>query len=158
MKKISRIIFMLLIIFVPFTGCDDDEEDIKDLTLVSLTCGNVDLYGATSATDVPVDQTIVAVFSTNIDEATVATAVSILKGETDVPFTTVVDGKTLTITVTGGLITGTRYTVNISAGLESTQGAVLGAISASFTVATVSPRAPAFICIFHTSGSLDVLP
>jgi len=158
MKKISRIIFMLLIIFVPFTGCDDDE-DIKDLNLITLTCGNVDLYAATSATNVPVDQPIVAVFSTNIDEATVAAAISLMKGASNVPFTTAVDGKTLTITITGGLITGTNYSLNVSAALKSTQGAVLGAVSATFTTLGVGidtpPKANNQVLYLQFNNSID---
>jgi hypothetical protein len=141
MKKVSSIILLFSVILFSLNSCDKDD-DVTELTLLTLTSGNVDLYGATTAVDVLVDQPIVAVFSTNIDEATVAAAISLTKGGSDVAFTTSVDGATLTITVTGGLITGTNYSLGISAALKSTQGAIFGAATVTFTTIGVGIDTP----------------
>ncbi|HSH25111.1 MAG TPA: Ig-like domain-containing protein, partial [Massilibacterium sp.] len=142
MKKVSSIILLFSVILFSFISCDNDDDDVTELTLLTLTSGDVDLYGATVAVNVPVDQPIVAVFSTSIDEATVANAITLTKGGSDVDFTTSVDGETLTITVTGGLITGTNYSLGISAALKSTQGAIFEAATVTFTTMGVGIDTP----------------
>lgn len=141
MKKVSSIILLFSVILFSLNSCDKDD-DVTELTLLTLTSGNVDLYGATTAVDVLVDQPIVAVFSTNIDETTIDAAISLTKGGTDVAFTTSVDGATLTLTVTGGLITGTNYSLGISTALKSTQGAIFGAATVTFTTIGVGIDTP----------------
>jgi hypothetical protein len=129
------------VILISFISCKKDEV-IADFKLESLKAGNVDLYGATSAVGVPVDQTIVAVFTDDIDAATVTSALSLLKGTSAVAFTTSVSGKTLTITVTGDLMTGTKYSLSFSAALKSIQGDAMSDVTVPFTTIGVGVDTP----------------
>lgn len=82
MKKVKWMIGMLTLIsatafFVNCGGNDSNNSDPVALTLFSLTAGDADLNGATSASDVAQDAAIVAVFSTELD-ATSATSANIV--------------------------------------------------------------------------------
>jgi hypothetical protein len=140
MRKFRKISLFFLVILISLISCK--KEVIDDFTLVSMESGNVDLFGSTSAVDVPVDQPIVAVFSTDIDAATVSSGLSILQGTTDVAFTTSVSGKTLTITITDGLVTGTKYNLTFSAELLSAQGKAFTAKTIQFTTVGVGIDTP----------------
>ncbi|MCF8371372.1 MAG: Ig-like domain-containing protein [Bacteroidales bacterium] len=134
MKKIISSLILLSLTFglVFFNGCKEDDDPIVEFTLESLKSGNLELDGATSATNVPVDQPIIAVFANDIDESTVANSITLTRGTTDVPFTTSVSGNTLTITVTGGLLTGASYNLTIASTLESIQGAAFSSLTVTF--------------------------
>lgn len=96
MMKITKLSLVLLfaVSLATFTGCKDDEEPaaIEILSIsatgTDITTGNqitVDLNGATSATDVPPDATITAVFTREIDATTASSAnISLNDGFADV--------------------------------------------------------------------------
>lgn len=138
MKNVKWILSVLVVagmLATTLVGCgDDDEPAAKALTLVTLTADGVDLNGASSAVGVPVGATIVAEFSTNVDEATVD-AISLLRDYDDVdyPVTVTVDGSTVTINPDDDFSTGTLFNLTFGTGLASTEGKVLSAaISRTF--------------------------
>jgi hypothetical protein len=115
-------------------GCDDDDEP-EALTLVSLNAGSIDLNAATSATGVPVNSTIVAEFSTDVDPATV-NAITLTRDfdDTVYPATITVNGSTVTIDPNDDFSTGTLFIVNFGTGLKSTEGKFLTeAVERNFT-------------------------
>lgn len=135
MKKLMSILvlFSLMAGIVSLSGCKkDEEEEIIDFVLSSLKSGNLDLDGATSATNVPLDQPIIAVFASDISEASVAGSITLTRGSNNVAFTTAVSGKTLTITPAGGLLSGASYTLALANTLKSTQGDGFNGLSVTF--------------------------
>ena len=109
---------------VLFNGCKEEEEPV--FTLISLmTDGGLDLAGATTATDVPEDALIIAVFSSNVDETT-ATETNFMITRADdsemADYSIDVSGATVTITPTTGWNGGTQYSLELSAGITGTNG------------------------------------
>lgn len=127
MKKLKWMTGSLLlasaVLLVP-TACEDDEAPA--LTLVSITANGIDLNGSTSATGVSTSATIVAEFSTEVDETTVD-AISLIRDFDDAAYDVdvTVDGKTVTIEPTTDFSTGTLFNLSFGTGLKSTQGKVL---------------------------------
>lgn len=144
MKNVKLMLSCLLTfaLVVTLSNCGDDDEPAA-LTLSSLTAGSIDLNGATSPTNVPVDASITATFSTEVDDATANESTITLTRDYDdaqLPLDIVVSGKTITITPEEDLGTGTLYILKIS-GIESTGGKGLsGAVERNFTTeGTFSP-------------------
>lgn len=129
MKKLKWMTGSLLlasaVLLVP-SGCEDEEAPA--LTLVSLTANDIDLNGSSSATGVSTSATIVAEFSTEVDETTVD-AISLIRDYDDAAYDidVTVDGKTVTIEPTTTFSTGTLFNLSFGTGLTSTQGKVLTA-------------------------------
>jgi len=145
MKKVKLMMSWLLALAVMATlsNCGNDDDDPEAITLSSLTAGSIDLNGATSPTNVPVDAVITATFSTDVDDATATESNITLTRDYDdaeLPLNISVDGNVVTITPEEDLGSGTLYILRI-AGLESTEGESLGsAIERNFTTAgTFSP-------------------
>ncbi len=116
-------------------SCKKDDEPTP-LTLSALMAGTIDLNGATAPTDVPVDPTITATFSTDVDPTTATTANITLTqdyDDADIALNIVASGKTITITPAADLGTGTLYELNFGAGLLSKDGLALTALARSFT-------------------------
>jgi hypothetical protein len=85
---------------------------------------------------VPVNPTITATFSTDVDAAT-ATADNITLTENydalSIPLTIAVAGKVVTITPNASLANGAVYKLEVTAGLKASDGETLNAIDRSFT-------------------------
>lgn len=109
-----------------FTGCGDDETEPK-LKLVSLKAGDIDLNTATTAVNVPVGVTILAEFSTNVDETTVD-AISLVReyDGAEYPVDVTVVGNALIIEPQQSFSTGTLFVLNFGAELTSDGGKKLG--------------------------------
>ncbi|PKP53387.1 MAG: hypothetical protein CVT92_04410 [Bacteroidetes bacterium HGW-Bacteroidetes-1] len=153
-----------------FQGCKKDDEP-KDLTLATLLAGTVDLNGATSPNTVPVDASIVATFSTDIDAATVSAANIKLTQDydnTDVQINITASGKTMTITPVSELGTGTLYKLSFSGAIMSTDAKPLTAFDRTFTtIGTFAPtgaiahwnfedNANDIIGTYNSSAAIDV--
>lgn len=152
--KLLKSIFGLTLIMglVVMTSCskDDGPAVLELLSIVAtgddVTSGSdvsVDLNGATSATGVPVDPTIVATFSRDLDETTVNTT----NIETSIDGAVVtasmsVSGGEVTITFSDELSRGTDYVVSISADVTAADGGTLASASRSFTTGGVAPVTP----------------
>lgn len=114
-------------------ACDDDEP--KALELVSLTAGSIDLNAATSATGIPVNSTITAEFTTDVDPATV-NAISLTRqfDAADYPATITANGNVVTIDPDDDFSTGTLFILEFGTGLKSKGGKALAeAIQRNFT-------------------------
>jgi hypothetical protein len=115
-------------------SCKDDLP--TDLTLSTLKVGTIDLNGATSPTDVPVNPTITAVFSTDIDQTTATSANITLTQDYDdanISLNITVSGNTITIVPASDLGNGSLYKLSFSAALKATNGKLLTALDRSFT-------------------------
>jgi Bacterial Ig-like domain len=129
MKNVKWIVSSLLLVGIlatTFVGCNKDDEP-PALTLVSLKAGSIDLNGSTSAVGVPTSVTIVAEFSTEVDQTSVD-AVSLTRDfdGADYPVTISVDGKMVTITPSGLFSTGTLFKLTLAGTLKSTGAKTLG--------------------------------
>lgn len=116
-----------------FSGCGEDDSPPAALTLVSLTAGAIDLNGASSATGIPVSSTIVAEFSTEVNDATIEAITMMDYESADVALNITVDGKTVTIDPTSNFAAGAQYILNIENTLASVGGTKVTAFERSFT-------------------------
>jgi len=125
-----------------FNGCKKDEDPV-DLSLSSLTAGDIDLNGATSPSDVSVEPIIKATFNVNIDPATVTASSVTLTQDYDgasIPITTEVSNNVITIKPSQTLGSGTLYKLNMTAAIMSTDAKPMTNIDRTFTTAgTFSP-------------------
>lgn len=127
---------------ITLNSCKDD--DPVELVLTSLVAGDIDLNSATSPTTVPVEPTIVATFSTDIDPLSVtASTVKMTQDydNTDIPLTTTVTGKTITIVPGATLGNGALYKLMLSPDIKSKEGKFLPATDRNFT--TIGTFVPA---------------
>ena len=105
-------------------SCDDDDAPAA-FTIQAITAGSIDLNGATSPTNVPVDPVITVTFTTDVDPATVNnTNIKLLRDydAAEIPITVAASGSSVTIQPDDNLATGALYKLDLTAGLESTQG------------------------------------
>lgn len=138
MKK-KNVLFSLFLIFaalaITISSCKKDD-DPTPLTLLSLTAGSYDLNGATAPIGVSVSPSIVATFSTNVDETTATSSNITLTQEyddADIVINVSGVGNVVTITTTENLSNGALYQLNFGAGLESTDGLPVTSFTRSFT-------------------------
>ncbi|MBZ0242088.1 MAG: Ig-like domain-containing protein, partial [Bacteroidales bacterium] len=145
MKK-NQFLFLFLIVLTSaalvFNGCKKDDDPV-DLSLSSLTTGDIDLNGATSPSNVPVEPVIKASFNVNIDPATVnASSVSLTQDYdgANIPLTTEVSNNIITIRPNQALGSGTLYKLKLTAAIKSTDAKPLSNTDRAFTTAgTFSP-------------------
>jgi hypothetical protein len=141
MKKLSLFLGMLTAIAVLATvlvSCSED--DPVPITLTSLTAGSIDLNGATSATEVPVDAVITAVFTTDVDASTATSSTIKLTrdyDDADVAATITVSGKNVTITPQDDLTGGALFELAFLAGIKSTEGETLTGFNRTFSTAGI---------------------
>lgn len=157
MKNLKNLLSIMALLFsvavLPFViaSCDDDEAP-AELTLSTLTAGDIDLNAATSPTNVPADAAITATFSTDFDAASVSESNVTLTRDyddavMDVNLTT--SGKTITITPAEPLGSGTLYILKLNTGLKSSGGKTLAtAVERNFT--TEGTFAPAGVIAHYT--------
>jgi hypothetical protein len=137
MKK-QHVFLALTVVILFFTvalnSCKKDEP--TPLTLSTLVAGTINLNGATSATGVPVNPTIVATFATEVN-ATTATASNITLTEdydaASIPLTIAVSGNTITLTLANPLAGGALYKISFGVGLLATNGLALPVTDRFFT-------------------------
>ena len=137
--KRKHLFTSLLLFAVAFslmlTSCKKDPDPLE---LESLMAGTIDLNGATSPTNVPVNPTIVAKFTVDIDPATAtASNITMVQDYDDAPITLTVSasGNTITITPQGALGTGALYQLSIGAGLKSVDAIAITPLQRTFTTA-----------------------
>lgn len=153
MKKLtifSAILIMAGMVSVLITSCKKEEEP-SPLKLMTLLAGTIDLNGAVSPNTVPVDAAIKATFNVNVDPATATSANIKMKqdyDDADIPVNIAVNGKELTITPQADLGTGTLYELSFAAGLLSTDGLAITALTRTFT--TIGTFSPAGVVAHYT--------
>jgi len=138
MRKSSVFLSLFILavgLAVAINSCKKDEEE-PVFELVSLMIDAVDLNAASAPDDVPVNPTITATFSMDVD-ATTATSANITLiqdyDDTSIDIAITVSGAVVTITPDADLGTGTLYELTIGAGLLSTDSKALTEMSRSFT-------------------------
>lgn len=153
MKTTRTLLAWLLAIMISsagFIACSSKNSP-KDLNVVSIMIGTIDLNGATSPTDVPVNPTIVITFNSKINPTT-ATASNIKLtqkyDETDVAIQISVTDKVLSITPAANLGSGTLYSLNVGAGLLNDDDQPLASTTRTFT--TAGTFSPAGLIAYYT--------
>lgn len=127
------------------------KKEPTEFILSALVSGAIDLNGATSPNNVPVNPVIVATFNTEVDPATVTVGnVSLIQDYDDavMEVTVTADGKTITITPVNNLSGGALFQLTLKAGLKSTGGLALTEVSRTFT--TVGTFVPAGVIAHWT--------
>jgi hypothetical protein len=134
-KKILIIsVFMLMASIVLIDSCK--KSDPTPLSLGTIMVGSIDLNAATAPTNVPVNPTITATFTTDVDVTTATASNITLTEDYDavvIPVTIAVAGKVVSITPNANLANGALYKLAITAALKATNGEALTAINRSFT-------------------------
>ncbi len=136
MKKKTLIFCILMAVAAVFVIDSCKKSNPSPLDLGTLMVGTIDLNGATSPTNVPVNPVITATFTTDVDAATATTSNITLTEDYDqvsIPLTVTTAGKVVTITPTSNLANGALYKLDITAGLKATNGESLTALNRSFT-------------------------
>lgn len=138
--KTKRTILSVLLIFTAaifiLSSCKKDDDETT-FSLSSLKAGSIDLNGATSPNNVPVNPTIVATFTTDVDGSSVsATSIKLnrIYDNVDMPITVTVSGASITIIPVDDLGSGTQFKLSFPQVL-STDGQSVSAFNRSFTTA-----------------------
>ena len=132
-RVVSSVLLVAVALGLVFTSC---KKEPTEFTLATLVSGTIDLNGATSPNNVPVNPSIVATFNTDVDVATaVAANVSLVQDydKADIAVTVTGSGKTITITPAEDLSSGALYKLTLKAGLKSTGGIAFTEVSRTFT-------------------------
>jgi len=137
MKLLNNKFSLLLIAgVIGFSACNNDDEDASSMTVNSITTTDgTNLYGATAAGDVALDQNILIGFSSSVNSATLGN-VGLFNGSNEVDAAVTASGSTVTITPTDDLFGGTLYTVRVE-GVQSTDGATASTVEANFTTSGI---------------------
>ena len=141
MKKLNLFLGVLVAFAVLATvlvSCSED--DPVPISLTSLTAGSIDLNATTSATDVPADAVITAVFTTDVDASTATTSTIKLNrdyDDTDLPINIAVSGKNVTITPQSDLTGGALFELVFLDGVKSTEGEILAGFSRTFSTSGI---------------------
>ena len=136
MKRKILILSILMMMAAVFVIDSCKKSNPAPINLGTLMVGTIDLNGATAPTNVPVNPTITATFSTDVDVATATTSNVTLTESYDalsIPLTVTASGKVVTITPIASLANGALYTLAVTAGLKASDGQVLTPINRSFT-------------------------
>ena len=136
MKRKILILSILMMMAAVFVIDSCKKSNPAPINLGTLMVGTIDLNGATAPSNVPVNPTITATFSTDVDVATATTSTVTLTEAYDalsIPLTVTASGKVVTITPVASLANGALYTLAVTAGLKASDGQVLTPINRSFT-------------------------
>jgi hypothetical protein len=136
MKRKILILSILMMMAAVFVIDSCKKSNPAPINLGTLMVGTIDLNGATAPTNVPVNPTITATFSTDVDVTTATTSNVTLTESYDalsIPLTVTASGKVVTITPVASLANGALYTLAVTAGLKASDGQVLTPINRSFT-------------------------
>ena len=159
--KRKHLFTSLLLFAVAFTlmltGCKKDPEP---LALESLMAGTIDLNGATSPSNVPVNPTIVATFNVDVDPATAtASTITMVQDYDDAPVALTINasGNTITITPTANLGTGALYQLSFGAGLKSVDALAITPLQRTFTTAGTFAPAGAVAHFTFEDNANDII-
>lgn len=137
MRTIKWMLSLLLVaggLATVLNGCKEDEPPA--LALVEATAGSIDLNGATSATGVPVNESIVLKFNVPVDQTSASSAITLLRNfdATMVATTITVSGAEVTINPADDFYGGALYVLTLDGSLTSTDGKTMATpLERSFT-------------------------
>lgn len=129
----STLLLTMSILFI-FNSCKEEED--PELNLVTLMAGTIDLNGATAPDNVPVNPTIVATFSTDVDASTATESnITLLQDYNDsiIDLTITALGNSITIVPAEELSNGALYQLSFGAGLKASNGKTLTMVDRTFT-------------------------
>jgi hypothetical protein len=134
-KQIAKISSLLLVtvLLIGMIGCKKDDEVTFELT--SLVSGNINMNLAQSATNIPINPTIVAGFALDVNAASVtATSVTMVAeyGAKAIELTLTVSGNAITIVPKTTLGNGSKYTLTFN-GVAATDGQTVAGVIRTFT-------------------------
>ena len=162
MKKVKFILSLVLVTgtVAMYLGSCSSSSDPSPLALVSLkTDAGVALDGATSATAIPLDAGVVAVFNKAVDPASAtSSSITVTVNGVAVGTTIVVSGETVTVTPNSNLVAGTNHVVTVLATLKGTDGT--SATPGAFTFksfgppAVTAPQQAMLLSFFPFNGNL----
>ncbi len=150
-------LFVVVAFSLMLTSCKKDPEP---LALVSLMAGSIDLNGATSPNNVPVNPTIVATFNVEVDPATATTTNITMVQEYDaaaIDLTVTTSGKTITIVPQASLGTGALYQLSFGAGLKSLDALAITPFQRTFTTEGTFAPAGAIAHFTFEDNSNDII-
>lgn len=130
--------FFLLILQI---GCNDDDGDQpRPLSLVSVRAGSLNLSGDRTTTNIPTDQPLVLRFSASIAQGSASLAISLKKDQQDVAvtFSFADNDKTVTIDPVANLLANTEYDLIISDELKGASGEDFSGADFMFETAAVA--------------------
>lgn len=142
----TALVAVLLVLGI--SSCKKEDEDF---ILNTLMADNVDLNGAAAPTNVALEPTITATFSSDVDAATVTAATITLTRDYDnamIALTFTVAGKNITIVPGENLGNGSLYEMKFLAGIKGTNGKDLTPFNRAFT--TQGSFAPAGVIAHWT--------
>lgn len=161
MKK--QVVFMstLLVaiaLLISVTGCKEKSET-SALEVNTIMAGDIDLNGATSASNVPVNPTIVATFSADLNAASVTNAVTLVRDydTAGISVTVTVSGSSITIVPNANLSSGSLYALNFSSAITSADGQNLAGFKRTFTTIGTFVPDGMVACYTFESTAADVL-
>lgn len=138
LKTFYSIAMALPLVFVmTLVGCKDDEggTPLKELTVVSITAGDVALVANSSAADVAADAAIAVEFSQNLEIESISDDAVSLKSEGNtISLDVTAIGNKLTITPSSDMLTGRTYTLTLTDGIKSFQGVSLENVAYEFVI------------------------
>ncbi len=123
-----------LLLALTLSSCGSDDPGAGTFELKSVFAGSLAIdFEANTTEDIPVDRSITLIFSAPLDEST-TTAISLKAGDQTVNANINLSSQNTTVTITtGGVLTeNTTYTISLSAGLKSADGAAFAPLSFSF--------------------------
>jgi hypothetical protein len=155
MKK--KIVFMssmlvVLALMISVSSCKKKTETTA-FNVTAITAGTIDLNGATSATGVPVNPFIEAVFTTSVNAASAANAVTLVRDydTATIEITVTVAGNIVTVVPKANLSGGSLYALSFSSALTSTDGQNLDGFKRTFT--TTGTFVPDGLVAYYTFES-----
>lgn len=164
MKQLRLILRMVLVtgvMAVFLQRCKKDDKAPEPLKVVSVVTElGVALDGATAATSVPVNASVIVTFDKEIDVSTGnASSIAIIANGVNVPSTITVNSTAVTLKPNADMATGTDHTVSVASTLKATDGAP--ATVAEFTFKTfgranvVPPQSSNQLSYFSFSGNMN---
>jgi hypothetical protein len=143
--KTLRVLSLAILAMITIWSCTKDPDPLTVSTIVADganlegTSVSVDLNGASSAVDVPLDATITITFDREVDAATVNDSnVKISNADGDLAASVAASGSTVTVDPTDDFIRGTDYTLSLS-GLMATDEGALANTTRTFTTEGRAP-------------------
>lgn len=128
--------------FLTFISCDDDDE-VEIFRIMTINAGDININTSSKVINVPINPTLVAEFSHNVNPTTITDSSVLLVRRYDngeIPLNLSVSGKTVTITTKTELKQGTQYDIVFKNSIYSQGGLKLTYTSRGFTTeGTYSP-------------------
>ncbi len=143
---------VVLALMISVSSCKKKTETTA-FNVTAITAGTIDLNGATSATGVPVNPFIEAVFTTSVNAASAANAVTLVRDydTATIEITVTVAGNIVTVVPKANLSGGSLYALSFSSALTSTDGQNLDGFKRTFT--TTGTFVPDGLVAYYTFES-----